>query len=158
MVARSLGLTDPAVHYHFPSKHALYVAVLSQPDYGPLPLDAGTLSLDVVFEQVLHLVNWWLNHPELGQMIFRGQLANEQPALQYLAASETQWSELITTPLTRLIGEGAQDLSDLLSDLIWGIYTDAVLSFGDETRDVSGQSYFQERLRRMVRLAFPETV
>ena len=46
MVARSLGLTDPAVHYHFPSKHALYLAVLSA--IGPVAL-AVTINFNINF-------------------------------------------------------------------------------------------------------------
>ena len=158
MVARSLGLTDPAVHYHFPSKHALYLAVLTQPDYGPLPLDQAVPSRETVIEQVLHLVNWWIAHPKLGQMILRGQLANEDPALQYLAASEASWDRLVTEPLTQVAGEAASDLSNLISDLLWGIYSDAVFAYGENTWEVAGQEYYQRRLRAMVELALPESL
>ncbi len=158
MVARSLGLTDPAVHYHFPSKQALYLAVLSQPDYGPLPLDRAPVSRATVIEQVLHLANWWIAHPKLGQMILRGQLANEEPALQYLAASEAEWDRLVTLPWTQIAGEAAGDLSNLISDLLWGLYSDAVLSFGENTLEVASQAFFQRRLRETVELALPESL
>lgn len=156
MVARSLGLTDPAVHYHFSSKQALYLAVLSQPDYGRLPLDGAHPSRDGLINQVIHLVNWWLAHPELGQMILRGQLANEEPALQYLAASEAQWDRLVTEPLIALVGEAAGEVSDLVSDIMWGLYSDAVLAYGGSAREVASQDVFQRRLREVVDLALPE--
>ncbi len=156
MVARSIGLTDPAIHYHFPSKHALYLAVLSQPNYGSLPLDGAAVTREAVLDQLLQVVNWWLAHPELGQITIRGQLASETPALQYLAASEANWDSLITQPLIQLFGASGIEVSELLSHLLWGIYADAVFAYGDGMREVTAQPYFQERLRKMILLGFPE--
>lgn len=156
MVARALGLTDPAVHYHFPSKQALYLAVLSQPDYGPLPLDHAPVSRGTVINQLLHIANWWFAHADLGQMVLRGQLSSETPALQYLAASEAQWDDLVTRPLGELCGEAAAEVSNLVSDLLWGIYSDAILSFGEGASQVAAQEYFQDRLRQMLEMALPE--
>ena len=156
MVARSLGLSDPAVHYHFPSKQALYLALLSQPDYGPLPLDRKPLTRASVIEQILHLANWWLANPGLGQIILRGQLASDEPALQYLAVTDARWNQLVTAPLVELMGPPGVEASNLACDLLWGVYSDAVFAFGDETREVAEQEYFQHRLRQLVALAIPE--
>ena len=57
---------------------------------------------------------------------------------------------------TQLFGEAAGDLSNVISDLLWGVYSDAVFSYGENTREVASQEYFQLRLRQMVELALPD--
>lgn len=156
MVARSLGLSDPAVHYHFPSKQALYLALLSQPDYGLLPLDQHPLTRESIIDQILHLANWWLAHPGLGQIVVRGQLSSDEPSLQYLEVTDQRWEALVCAPLIELLGDRGRETADLASDLLWGVYSDAIFAFGDGAREVAEQAYFQDRLRQLVSLTIPE--
>lgn len=155
MVAKSLGLSDPAVHYYFPTKQMLYEALLQQPDYGALPLDGGTLTRSSVVEQVMHLFSWWLERPELGQMLLREQLAGHTSSVGFMSDSEERWASQVQAPLRDLLGPQGESTSDLLFELLAGIFWDAVLSYGESTREVSSQPYFRERVRQMVELAIP---
>jgi AcrR family transcriptional regulator len=156
MVARSLGLTDPAVHYYFPSKQSLYLALLSQPDYGPLPLDSASLTRESVIDQAMHLFAWWVERQEFGQMLLREQLASEEASVAYLTSSDTAWDEHVSAPLRQLLGPQGEEVADAIADMLSGLYWEAVLTYGETTREIASQPYFQDRLRRMLELAVPE--
>ncbi len=153
MVARELGLTDPAVHYHFSSKQSLYAAVLSQPEYGAFPSDGQLPTHELVVERIMHMINWWVAHPELGVMILRGQLGNDEVARRYAADGEPKWDEQLAQPIQELMGARAVEVSDVLRDLMWGVYSDAILSFRERLKDVAHDEYFQRRTREIFRLA-----
>lgn len=156
MVARSLGLTDPAVHYHFPSKQSLYLALLSQPNYGPLPLDSVSLTREAIINQMMHLFGWWVERPEFGQMLLREQLASEDASVAYLTSSDTAWDEHVSRPLLQLFGDEGDEIADAISDMLSGLYWEAVLTYGERTREIAAQPYFQDRLRSMLELAVPD--
>lgn len=105
MVARSLGLTESGGPLPLPVEAGTVPGCADPAGLWAAPLDRAAPSRETVIDQVLHLVNWWIAHPKLGQMILRGQLANEEPALQYLAASEASWDRLVTEPLMQIAGE-----------------------------------------------------
>src|SRR5688572_12029198 len=68
MIARSLRITDPAIHYHFPTKQHLYAALLVLPDYGELPLDGRKVTREGLIDQIVHLFGWWTQQPDFGRM------------------------------------------------------------------------------------------
>lgn len=156
MVARSLGLTDPAVHYHFPSKQSLYLALLSQPNYGPLPLDSANLTRESIITQMMHLFGWWSDRPEFGQMLLREQLASEEASVAYLTSSDSAWVEHVSAPLLQLLGDEGEEIADMIADMLSGLYWEAVLTYGERTREIAAQPYFQDRLRSMLELAVPD--
>lgn len=155
MIARELGISDPAVHYHFPSKQALYEALLVLPDYGPLPLDRQPLSRATLVDQVMHLFGWWTSRPEFGQMLLREQLSSEATSVAFIGNASEAWHAGVTEPLGRLLGEDASDTSEMLFDMLAGVFWDAILSFGNSFAESVGQDFFLRRVRMMVDLAIP---
>lgn len=155
MIARSLGLSDPAVYYHFPTKHDLYLALLVEPDYGALPLHYLPLSRETMVAQVLHLFSWWTSRPELGQMLLREQLSGEEASVAFIGSSDQMWYEAVTAPLSELLGTEAEDVSAMLFDLLAGVFWDAILSYGGHFAETVAQEYFQSRVRAMIDLAIP---
>ena len=155
LIARELGLSDPAVYYHFPSKQELYRALLDEPDYGVLPLDIRPLNRETLIDQILHRFLWWGERPELARMLLREQLAGEESSVAFMLNGEASWHEGVNLPLRKLIGSGADEVSALLVDLMAGVFWDSVLTFGDQFSETVRQSYFQRRLRKMIDLAIP---
>ncbi len=155
LIARELGLSDPAVYYHFSSKQHLFEALLDEPDYGVMPLDIQPLNRENVIEQVVHMFAWWGEHPELARMLLREQLAGEESSVAFMLRSESWWHDGVTLPLRKLIGPIGDRVSDTLFDLYLGVFWDSVLSFGDRFSESAGQPYFQRRLRKMIDLAIP---
>jgi AcrR family transcriptional regulator len=157
MIARELGISDPAVHYHFPTKQALYAALLVEPDYGTLPLDHSPLSRESLLDQVLAMFAWWAARPDLGQMLLREQLANDQQSIDFLRSSDETWDAAVTQPMMAFAGEEGRDVAALLFDMLAGVFWDAILTYRDNFSEVVEQEYFQRRLRTMVDLAIPGT-
>ncbi|MGE3076437.1 MAG: TetR/AcrR family transcriptional regulator [Dehalococcoidia bacterium] len=153
LIARELGLSDPAVYYHFPSKQHLYEALLDEPDYGVLPLDVRPLNQESLIDQILHMFAWWSERPELARMLLREQLAGEESSVAFLLSRQASWHEGVTVPLRQLLGADADGVSTTLFDLSAGVFWDAILSFGERFNDSVRQPYFQRRLRRMIELA-----
>ena len=154
-IARRLGLSDPAVYYHFSSKRDLYAALLEDPEYGSPPLDQQPLTHDSMVAQVLHFFGWWTARPEFGQMLLREQLAGEETSVAFMSSSDGPWHDQITLPLRKLIGSRGDDVSAMVFDMLAGVLWDALLSYGDHFSDSVHQEYFQRRLRAMVELAIP---
>lgn len=153
LIARELGLSDPAVYYHFPSKQDLYNALLDEPDYGVLPLDVRPLTQENLIDQIVHMFEWWSERPDLSRMLLREQLAGEESSIAFLLGRQASWHEAVTLPLRQLIGGEADDVSTTLFDLVAGVFWDAILSFGEQFIESVRQPYFQRRLRRMIELA-----
>lgn len=155
MIARSLGISDPAVHYHFPTKQTLWAALLVEPDYGTLPLDRQPLTRKALIDQVLAMFAWWTARPDLGAMLLREQIANDQQSIEFIRSSDETWDAAVTQPLMAYAGEGGRDTAALLFDMLAGIFWDAILSYGDSFGETVEQEYFQRRVRAMVDLAIP---
>jgi AcrR family transcriptional regulator len=155
MIARQLGISDPAVHYHFPTKQSLYESLLAEPDYGALPLDALPLSRDAMVAQVLHLFRWWTARPEFGQMLLREQLARHEASVAFIASSDETWARGVTAPLRALFGAEGEDVSAMLFEMLAGVFWDAILSFGDHFAETVTQPYYHERVRAMIDCAIP---
>lgn len=154
-IARQLGLSDPALYYHFPSKRDLFAALLEDPDYGPLPLDQQPLTHESMVAQILHLFRWWTARPEFVQMLLREQLAGEESSVAFMSISDGSWHDEVTVPLRKLIGSRGDDVAAMIFDMLAGVLWDALLSYGDHFRESVHQEYFQRRLRAMVALAIP---
>lgn len=155
MIARSLGITDPAVHYHFPSKQSLWSALLVEPDYGTLPLDRQPLSREALIDQVLAMFAWWTARPDLGVMLLREQIANDQQSIQFIRSSDETWDAAVTQPLMAYAGEDGRDTAALLFDMLAGVFWDAILTYGATFVETVEQEYFQGRVRAMIDLAIP---
>ena len=156
MIARELGISDPAIHYHFPTKQALYAALLVQPDYGTLPLDRLPLTRANMVDQLVHLFGWWAAHPDLGRMLLREQLASDQASIDFIHRDDETWNEAVAAPLARLLGPArGTDAAALLFDMLAGVLWDALLSYGPNFTEIVEGEYFQLRLRAMVDLAIP---
>ena len=156
MIARTLQITDPAIHYHFPTKQDLYDALLVEPDYGELPLDMANVTRAALIEQVMHLFGWWTARPEFGQMLLREQLAHHEASLTFMATADESWATGVTAPLRTLFGRPAIELSEMLYEVMAGIFWDAILSYGRTFADVVRQEYFLARVRSVLELAIPE--
>ena len=155
MIARELGISDPAVHYHFPTKQSVYEALLVRPNYGALPLDRLPLNRQNMLDQLVHLFSWWAARPELSRMLLREQLASDQASIAFIHGDDETWNEAVTAPLSRLLGVPAHDVSAMLFDLLAGVLWDALLSYGANFREIVDGDYFQLRLRAMIDLAIP---
>lgn len=155
LIARTLGLSDPAVYYHFPTKRDLYKALLVNPEYGAMPLDSLPLTRENLISQVSHLLNWWSLRPEYGQMLLREQLTGQEASVAFLRGGDARWHDHVTVPLRELVGEGADEASEMLLDIICGVFWDGILSFGSQFTETAGQPFFQRRLRAMIDLAIP---
>lgn len=156
MIARHLEITDPAIHYHFPTKQALYDALLVEPDYGEFPLDTANVSREAVIEQIMHLLSWWTERPEFGQMLLREQMAHHEASLDFMATGTASWAARVTAPLQVLYGEHALPLAEMLYEVMAGIFWDAILSYGRTFPEVVRQEYFTRRVRAVLELALPE--
>ena len=155
MIARQLNITDPAVHYHFPTKQSIYDALLDQPEYGPLPLDSVAPSREGLIEQVMHLFAWWASRPEMGRMLLREQLASHEPSLQFMADGDETWKLAVATPLVGLYGQRGESFAATLYMVMCGLYWDAILSYGAQAGPVLEQAYFRERMRAIVERLLP---
>lgn len=159
MIARDIGLTDPAVHYHFPTKRGLYESLLIVPDYEPLPLDTSPPTRETIVQQVLHLFRWWVVRPDFGRMLLRELLGNEPASVAFTESHDLGWQRLVVAPLRDLLGKEGEDRGAMLFELLSGVYWDAILSFGEQVVEVVEQEYFRLRVRAMVELALgPRTV
>jgi AcrR family transcriptional regulator len=153
MIARDVGLTDPAVHYHFPTKRGLYESLLVAPDYEQLSLDTPPLTHEAIVQRVLHLFRWWALRPDLGRLLLRELMGNEPASIALTEINDLGWRRLVAAPLTDLLGREAEDRAAMLLGLLSGVYWDAILSFGDQILEVVEQEYFRLRIRAMVELA-----
>jgi len=156
MIARHLGLTDPAIHYHFRTKQELYEALLVTPAYeGELP---PITSVDNAIDQVILRFGWWLSRPAFAQMLLREQLSQDPASIQYMVDARRWWAESITKPLSDVYGDAAiaEDRSLILFDVLCGILWDAVLSYGDGFADFVEQPYFKNRVRELVAITLDD--
>lgn len=155
LIARTLGMSDPAVYYHFPTKQALYRSLLIEPEYGELPLDRLALTRENLVEQVVHLFGWWAARPEFGRMLLREQLTGQEASMAFMETSYEPWRREVERPLGVLLGIGGVDASEMLYDMMCGIFWDGILSHGDRFTEMTLEDAFQRRLRAMVQLAIP---
>jgi AcrR family transcriptional regulator len=158
MIARSLRITDPAIYYHFPTKQHLYDALLVLPDYGALPLDGHEVTREGLIDQIVHLFGWWAEQPDFGRMLLREQLAHQEASLEFFATGDDSWATAVTEPLRVLVGEGCIERSEMLYELMAGIFWEAILSYGTTFVEVVRQEYFRHRIRAMLELAIPEAL
>lgn len=158
MIARSLQITDPAIHYHFSTKQRLYEALLVLPDYGELPLDGQAVTREGLIDQIVHLFGWWAEQPEFARMLLREQLARHEASLGFMDAGQEAWAAAVTEPLRQLVDESYFERSQMLYEMMAGIFWDALLSYGPTFPAVIQQDYFLDRVRSMLRLAIPGDV
>jgi hypothetical protein len=156
MIARSLRITDPAIHYHFPTKQHLYDALLVLPDYGTLPLDGHEITREGLIDQIVHLFGWWAGQPDFGRMLLREQLAHQEASLEFFATGDDSWAAAVTEPLRVLVGDKCIERSEMLYELMAGIFWDAILSYGPTFEEVVRQEYFLHRVRAMLERALAE--
>ena len=157
MIAKALGLSDPAVHYHFPTKQSLYDALLTQPDYGDLPLRRRQPTRENVIDEAAKMFAWWTARPEFGQMLLREQLSSDASSLSFMSSSDDAWAERITAPLRLLLGhEEGDDVSAMLFDMLAGVFWDAILSYPDHLAETVTAPYFVARVRGLIARAIPE--
>ncbi len=153
MIARELGITDPAIYYHFPTKQAILESLLVEPGYGTLPLHERPLSHETMVDQVMHLFGWWIQQPDFTRMLLREQLAGDHSAVGYLASGDDMWAAEVAAPLRDLLGARGDETARVLKDMLTGVLWDALLTYSDEAAEVMAQEYFQKRVRAMVELA-----
>lgn len=153
MIARDLGISDPAIHYHFPTKQSLYEALLVAPDYGPTATATGPVTRETVMGEALRMFDWWTARPEFGQMLLREQLASDAASLTFMSSSDTAWNDAVTRPLISLLGDQGSETSALVFEMLAGVFWDAILSYGDRAGETMQQASFRRRLREMVSLA-----
>ncbi len=155
MIARSLQITDPAIHYHFRTKQDIFEALLEAPDSGELPLDSTEPSREALLDQLMYLFGWWTARPELVQMLLREQLAGDPASLKFMAVASQSWESNVAVPLATIYGPKAAELSETLYELLAGIFWDAILAFGPTVREVVHQTYFLARVRAILELTLP---
>lgn len=156
MIARALDITDPAIHYHFATKQDLFDALLAQPHYGTPPLVEGTpVTRDGLIEQALHLFGWWTARPEMGRMLLREQLANDERSVAYLAAGDEAWEQFMARPIREVYGPRGTAIAGALHLVVAGAFWDAILSYGARVDQVLAQPLFRSRVRSMIELVLP---
>ncbi|WP_322818571.1 helix-turn-helix domain-containing protein [Tepidiforma sp.] len=149
MIANRAGVSDPAVHYYFPSKYDLFRALMVQPDYGVPP---RARNLDEAVDVLADMFAWWADNAALVRAVLAQQLRGDQEAVDYLLDGEERYHDEVARILASAgycgdIAAAADILFHTLSGILW----DAVLTYGNEAREVLDQAVFRERVRFTIR-------
>lgn len=148
MIARSAGVTDPAVYYHFPGKYDLLRALMVEPAYGPRP---PARTREDVAARLEALFAWWAQNIALVRVLLRQQLLGDPEALAYLHDGERSYRDEVRALLAEAAIPGDPDATaDALFHTLSGVLWDAILSYRDEAEQVLQQPVYRARVRRVI--------
>lgn len=149
MIADRAGVSDPAVHYHFPSKYDLFRALMVQPDYRVPP---RARNLDEAVDVLADMFAWWADNAALVRAVLAQQLRGDREAVDYLLDGEERYHDEVARILASAgyCGDTAT-AADILFHTLSGILWDAVLTYGNAAREVLDQAVFRERVRFTIR-------
>lgn len=149
MIADRAGVSDPAVHYYFPSKYDLFRALMVQPDYRVPP---RARNLDEAVDVLADMFAWWADNAALVRAVLAQQLRGDREAVDYLLDGEERYHDEVARILAPAgyCGDTAT-AADILFHTLSGILWDAVLTYGNAAREVLDQAIFRERVRFTIR-------
>lgn len=149
MIADRAGVSDPAVHYYFPSKYDLFRALMVQPDYRVPP---RARNLDEAVDVLADMFAWWADNAALVRAVLAQQLRGDREAVDYLLDGEERYHDEVARILASAgyCGDTAT-AADILFHTLSGILWDAVLTYGNAAREVLDQAVFRERVRFTIR-------
>jgi AcrR family transcriptional regulator len=151
MIANRAGVSDPAVHYYFPSKYDLFRALMVQPDYGIPP---KARDLDEAVDVIAEMFSWWATNAPLVRAILAQQLRGDPEAIDYLLDGEERYHAEVALVLGSAGYRGdAHAAADVLFHTLSGILWDAVMTYGNEAREVLEQPVFRDQVRFAIRCA-----
>ncbi|WP_322795855.1 helix-turn-helix domain-containing protein [Tepidiforma sp.] len=154
MIARSAGVTDPAVYYHFPGKYDLLRALMVEPAYGPRP---PARTREDVAARLEALFAWWAQNIALVRVLLRQQLLGDPEALAYFRDGEASYREEVRALVAGAgLAVDAEAAADLLFHTLSGILWDAILSYGEKAEEVLQQPLYRERVRVAIERALQE--
>lgn len=149
MIADRAGVSDPAVHYYFPTKYDLFRALMVQPDYRVPP---RARNLDEAVDVLADMFAWWADNAALVRAVLAQQLRGDREAVDYLLDGEERYHDEVARILASAgyCGDTAT-AADILFHTLSGILWDAVLTYGNAAREVLDQAVFRERVRFTIR-------
>lgn len=151
MIANRAGVSDPAVHYYFPSKYDLFRALMVQPDYRTPPV---AQSVDEAVDVLSAMFDWWAENAPLVRILTQQQLRGDPEALEYLRDGEGRYRAEVASILGSAGYEGdCETAADLLFHTLSGFIWDAVMTYGNAAREVLAQPVFKDRIRFAIRCA-----
>jgi AcrR family transcriptional regulator len=151
MIANRAGVSDPAIHYYFPSKYHIFRALMIQPDYQAAP---KARDLDEAVSVIEGMFAWWAANAPLVRVMVQQQLQGDPEALAYLHDGEARYHADVASLLSSAgYGGDIRAAADLLFHTLSGIIWDAVMTYGKAAGEVLEQPVFRGRVRFAVRTA-----
>ncbi|GIW12858.1 MAG: hypothetical protein KatS3mg062_0297 [Tepidiforma sp.] len=151
MIANRAGVSDPAVHYYFPTKYDLFRALLVEPEYAVPPV---AHSLEEAVEVLGTMFDWWAENAALARVMLAQQLRGDADAIAYLHDGEERYRGEVARILAGAGHPGdPAAVTDLLFHTLSGMLWDAVLAYGNAAADILAQPVFRERVRFAIRCA-----
>ncbi|MBA4179069.1 MAG: hypothetical protein C0506_00625 [Anaerolinea sp.] len=154
MIARRVGLTDPALYYYFPTKRDLHDALLREADVRDLPPPAGTLEEGM--ESILAFFFRYAENGDLVRLALREQVSGEPAAISFRQDVEQTFRAFAGPFFRQHYGEAANAIESIVTYTLTGVFWDAILSFGANFEEVVAQDHFQRRLRNVLSACLPD--
>ncbi len=150
-IARKAGISDPAIHYYFPTKYDLFRALMVHPEY---PAGHPVRNIEDAVTRLEALFDWWRENAALVRALLQQQLRGDQEAIAFLREGEARYHTDVADILAALQHPGdPRQIADLLFHSLSGMLWDAVMTYGNRAREILGQPVFRERVRFTIRAA-----
>ncbi|MGH2632573.1 MAG: TetR/AcrR family transcriptional regulator [Tepidiformaceae bacterium] len=150
-IAESLGLTDPAVYYHFHSKRQLWQALVDDVVV-PTPPAAGIHSAEDLAQWLLAFFFAYARHADVVAMLLREQVGQDAASANYREQAQSFYAAAAQEPLQRLYGDRAELLVTTMTTMLSGMFWDGILTFGTAFSNVATEPQFRERVYRAIAL------
>lgn len=129
-IGERAGVTYAALYYHFPSKRAIYEALLVEPDFRKLEDEAYRARREDLNAIVFAIIDEWGNEPSLVSMLVADTWDGDTRAREMLAQSAASFQGIVRPVLERLFGPAWEVAANALLMNIVGVTSDAVLRHG----------------------------
>lgn len=150
-IARKAGISDPAIHYYFPTKYDLFRALLVHPEYRAA---RQVRNMDDAVARLEEMFDWWRENAALVRALLQQQLRGDQEAIEFMRQGEARYYDDVTAILAAAGYRGdAAQAGDLLFHSLSGLLWDAVMTYGNRAREILAQPVFRERTRFAIRAA-----
>jgi AcrR family transcriptional regulator len=149
-IGRRAGLTNAALYYYFPSKRALYDAMLVLPDVADLQAHSRVAGRDQVHEIIFDWIDHRGDDSEVVSMVIAGVWHGDPEAISTLAQLQQAFLGVLRPALERHCGPEWELVARTILTSISGLVMQLTVEYGpryiDKLRTPAGRQVIREIL------------
>ena len=151
-IAGDCGMTDAAIYHHFPSKRAIYDAVLVIPDAERRRLGPPVHDADELADEILDHFRVWSESTQTAAIMVGSALDGDQDMVALCRQLIQELREDVAAVLSDVDGAPSRMTSDALTLLVVGTSLSGIVRGDEYWSEALDDDTYRARIRKLVSL------